>query len=249
MNKTNEDNNRLLLRRSDERGYEDFGWADNWMTFSFANYHNPEWNNFGPLRVMVENHIQPHSGFPSHPHKDVEIVTYVSSGILTHGDNFGHKADVKAYEMQLISAGSKGMIHSEENLQNTVEHNYQMWLIPDRSDTSFSYGQKGFSKDELKGNLRLYISPDGRDGSMKINTDAYIYAGLFSAGDKYTYRLSAGRGVWLQVVKGILNIADQSLESGDGIGIRTEDEYIIEFNDDTEILLFDVSLTVPLIWK
>ena len=247
----------LRLRRSDERGFEDFGWTDNWMTFSFANYHDPEWNNFGPLRVMVENHIQPHEGFSAHPHRDVEIVTYVSSGTLTHEDSFGHKAGITAGEMQRISAGSKGMIHSEENRHDEVEHNYQMWLVPDREGTDFAYGQKKFTPEERQGRLRLYVSPDGRGDSMAINTDAFIYAGLFAASDQVTYTLGDGqtenqgerRGAWLQVVDGELSVCGETLAQGDGVGITDMGELDITFHADSEVLLFDLGMDTPMIWS
>lgn len=239
----------IRLRRSGERGFEDFGWTDNWMTFSFANYHDPEWVHFGPLRVMVENHIQPHSGFPAHPHRNVEIVTYVVSGALTHGDSFGHKADITAGEMQLISAGSRGMIHSEENLKDVVEHNLQMWLIPDRPDTTFAYHQKKFTPEERQGRLRLYVSPDGRDGSMPINTDAFIYAGLFRGGDRFTHPLGGERGAWLQIVSGSVDAAGITLDSGDGMGITASETLEVAVQDDCELLLFDLGMDAPLMWR
>lgn len=240
----------LRIRRSEERGFEDFGWADNWMTFSFSDYHDPEWMHFGPLRVMVENHIQPHSGFPEHPHRHVEIVTYVSSGVLTHSDSFGHEAGVKAGEMQLISAGSRGMVHAEENVHDEVEHNYQMWLIPEDSDTEFAYHQLGYSPEERQGRFRLYVSPDGRNGSMPVNTDAFIYAGLFSSGDTVSYEVEPGRGVWVQMVHGRAQVEDVTLEQGDGVGITEVDgELEFEFEEDSEVLLFDVRMDVPLLWQ
>jgi len=156
----------LRIRRSDERGFEDFGWADNWMTFSFANYNDPAWVHFGPLRVMVENHIQPHEGFSAYPHRDVEILTYVVSGTLTHEDSFGHT--------RLASR---------------------------------------------RGKLCLYVSPDGRGETMPINTDACVYAGLFSPGDRITHKVEDGRGAWLQVVDGELEVAGETLRQGDGVGI------------------------------
>jgi len=244
----------LRIRRRDERGFEDFGWTDNWMTFSFANYHDPEWNNFGPLRVMVENHIQPHEGFSAHPHRDVEIVTYVSSGTLTHEDSFGHKAGITAGEMQRISAGSRGMIHSEENHHDEVEHNYQMWLVPDRTGTDFNYGQKKYTPAERQGQFRLYVSPDGRGESLPINTDAFIYAGLFDAGDTAQHTLggengtSEGRGAWLQVVDGELSVCGETLAQGDGIGITDVGELDITFHADSEVLLFDLGMDAPMIW-
>ena len=239
----------LRIRRSEERGFEDMGWTDNWMTFSFADYHDPEWNNFGPLRVMVENHIQPHSGFPEHPHRDVEIVTYVASGTLTHGDSFGHQSGITAGEMQLISAGSRGMIHSEENVHDEVEHNYQMWLIPSRPGTDFAYHQLKYTPEERRGRFRLYVSPDGRDGSMPINTDARIYAGLFEAGDAVEHVVEDGRGVWLQMVDGQVEVAGVTLEQGDGVGITEASALDLAFQDESEVLLFDLRMDVPLLWK
>lgn len=232
------------LRRSRDRGFEDFGWTDNWMTFSFSGYYNPDWMNFGPLRVMVENHIQPHSGFPSHPHRDVEVLTYVVAGTLTHNDSFGHKAEVKAGEMQLISAGSSGMVHSEYNHHEEIEHNYQMWLIPDRVPTSFGYHQLHFADQERQGCLKLYVSPDGRQGSMPINTDALIYAGLFESGDRVVYPLTLSRGAWLQVVNGAVRVANHDLYEGDGIGITQVEHIELIFTDQSEILFFDLNMNI-----
>jgi redox-sensitive bicupin YhaK (pirin superfamily) len=239
----------LRIRRSEDRGFEDFGWADNWMTFSFADYHDPDWNNFGPLRVMVENHIQPHEGFSAHPHRDVEIVTYVSSGVLTHGDSFGHESAIGAGAMQLISAGSRGMIHSEENLHDEVEHNYQMWLIPERAGTEFAYHEKQYTPEERQGRFCLYVSPDGREGSMPINTDAFIYAGLFSSGDSVEYTLDEGRGAWIQMVGGVCRVAGITLEQGDGVGITDVGALKLEFEAESEVLLFDLRMDVPLLWE
>lgn len=238
----------LRLRRSEERGFEDFGWADNWMTFSFADYHDPEWMRFGPLRVMVENHIQPHQGFSAHPHRDVEIVTYVASGTLTHADNFGHEASITAGEMQCISAGSQGMIHSEENRHDEVEHNYQMWLIPARTGTAFNYGQKKYPPAERQGRFCLHVSPDGRNGSLPINTDALIYAGLFAPGDSVRHTLKNGRGAWIQVVEGQLRVFGKTLGAGDGVGITDTQAIDLAFERSSEVLLFDVRMDVPVIW-
>lgn len=243
----------LRLRRSDERGYEDFGWADNWMTFSFADYHDPDWMHFGPLRVMVENHIQPHEGFSAHPHRDVEIVTYVSSGTLTHGDDQGHEAHISAGEMQLISAGSEGMVHSEENVHDEVEHNYQMWLVPDRAGTDFAYHERGFSPTEREGRFRCYVAPyfeedAGKDGPMPINTDAFIYAGLFAPDDRVVHNLAEGRGAWVQVVAGEVEVTGVTLKAGDGVGVTGVDELDFRFDAESEVLLFDLRMDVPRLW-
>lgn len=240
---------KLRLRRSADRGFEDFGWADNWMTFSFSSYRDPDWVHFGPLRVIVENHIQPKGGFPTHSHRDVEIVTYVSSGVLTHGDDRGHTAGVGAGEMQHISAGTAGMFHSEENHHDEVEHNVQIWLIPDRRPTDFAYHQLGFTREERQGRLRLYLSPDGRDGSMPANVDAFIYAGLFSPGDTVAHELAEGRGAWLQVVHGKLSVAGVTLEQGDGLGVEDTSQLDLTFEADTELILFDLKMDAKLLWK
>jgi quercetin 2,3-dioxygenase len=238
----------IRLRRSAERGFEDFGWTDNWMTFSFGGYHNPTWNNFGPLRVIVENHIQPRQGFGAHPHRDVEIVTYVAAGCLTHRDSFGHSAGVTKGEMQLISAGSRGMIHSEQNVHDEVEHNLQIWLVPSRQPTEFTYNQLHFSPEERAGRFRLYVSPDGRDGSMPINTGASIYAGLFADGEHARHTMEHS-GAWIQVVEGQAQVAGVTLEKGDGVGITNVGQLDFTFGAPSEVLLFDLDMQAPLIWK
>ncbi len=239
----------VRVRRSSERGFEDFGWTDNWMTFSFGRYEDPEWQRFGPLRVIVENHIQSHCGFRPHAHRDVEIVTYVAAGTLTHRDSLGHEADVTAGEMQVISAGSDGMTHSEENLHDEIEHNLQMWLSPSRDGTAFAYHQLKFAPEERAGLFRLYVSPDGREGSMPINTDARIYAGLFRPGNQASHPLEAGRGAWVQVVHGRLEVGGVGLTQGDGAGITNSGALEFQFHEPSEVLLFDVDMNAPVIWE
>jgi redox-sensitive bicupin YhaK (pirin superfamily) len=168
--------------------------------------------------VIVENHIQPHQGFGAHSHRDVEIVTYVSAGCLTHKDSFGHTAGVTAGEMQLISAGSNGMVHSEQNVHEEVEHNLQIWLVPSKRPTPFAYHQLKYKPEERQGRFRLYVSPDGRDGSMPIHTGASIYAGLFAKGDTARHRMEMS-GAWVQVVGGQVKVAGVTLGKGDGWGL------------------------------
>lgn len=240
---------KIRLRRSAERGFEDFGWTDNYMTFCFGGYYDPDWVHFGPLRVIVENHIQPRNGFPAHSHRDVEIVTYVSAGTLTHRDSFGHAAGVTAGEMQMISAGATGMVHSEINEHDVMEHNLQIWLVPESRETEFAYQQLKFSPEERQGRMRLYISPEGRDGSMPINTQAEIYAGLFNAGDRWQLDLARDHGAWIQVVHGSVAVAGLKLEQGDGAGITDADRLDFEFGDGTEVLVFDVGMKSRLIWR
>jgi redox-sensitive bicupin YhaK (pirin superfamily) len=218
------------------------------MTFSFGGYHDPKWNNFGPLRVIVENHIQPHQGFGAHSHRDVEIVTYVAAGCLTHKDSFGHSAGVTAGEMQVISAGSTGMVHSEKNIHDEVEHNLQIWLVPSKHPTPFVYNQLKYTPEERAGRFRLYVSPDGRDGSMPIHTGASIYAGLFAQGDTAQHRVE-GNGAWVQVVGGRVDVSGVVLEKGDGVGITDPGSLEFAFGDTTELLLFDLDMNAPLIWR
>jgi len=156
--------------------------------------------------------------------------------------------------MQLISAGSEGMVHSEENRHDVVEHNYQMWLIPDRPGTDFAYHERGFSPDERQGQFRCYVAPytaeeAGADGPMPVNTDAYIYAGLFEAGDRVEHAFGPDRGAWVQVVEGEVDVADITLQSGDGAGITDTDALHFEFGAETEALLFDLNMETPLLWK
>lgn len=239
----------VRIRRSGERGFEDFGWTDNWMTFSFGGYQSREWNNFGPLRVMVENHIQPKAGFPAHSHRDAEIVTYVAAGCLTHKDSFGHSAGVTKGEMQLISAGSHGMVHSEMNVHDELEHNLQIWLIPSKQPTEFAYNQLKYTPEERQGRFRLYVSPDGRDGSMRINTGASIWAGLFGDGDTARHTLVNGDGAWVQVVHGSASVAGVELGQGDGVGITGAKELELTFGAGSEVLVFDLDMHAKLIWR
>ncbi|HKK45222.1 MAG TPA: pirin family protein [Balneolaceae bacterium] len=232
----------IKIRRSADRGFEDFGWTDNWMTFSFAGYSDPDWVHFGPLRVIVENHIQPYQGFDTHPHRDMEILTYVSSGILTHEDSMGNKGAIRSGEMQRITAGS-GIVHSEMNEHDEVEHNIQIWILPDEADLEPSYEELRFSDEEQRGTLRMYVSPDGRGNSMHIHQDAFIYAGILEEGDRFVHELGDGRGAWIQVVHGLIELnGDQQLKQGDGAGITGWDELSITASEESEIILFDVAM-------
>jgi redox-sensitive bicupin YhaK (pirin superfamily) len=232
----------IRLRRSDERGFEDFGWTDNWMTFSFAQYHDPEWIRFGPIRVLVENHIQPHKGFGTHPHRDMEILTYVAAGALTHADSMGNQGAIRKGEMQRITAGT-GIFHSEMNEHDEVEHNVQIWILPDRAGLTPGYEQLGFTDKERTGRLRLYASPNGRDASMRVHQDAEIYAGILPAGARVEHKLAEGRGAWIQLVRGTLETDNLTLRAGDGVGITGADRLTLKAREEAELILFDVAMT------
>lgn len=230
----------LRLRRSEERALQDLGWSRNHLTFSFADYHDSDWMGFGPLRVLIESHIDPNEGFSEHPHRNVEIISYVTSGELQHRDSYGHEASISEGEMQLISAGQRGMIHSERNPRDEPESHYQLWLVPDRPNTDFAYHELGYTAAERQGRFRLYVSPDGRGDSMPTNADAYIYAGRFSPGDAVSHRLEAGRGAWVQVVRGRVEVAGVTLRTGDGAGIVGLDPLDVSVEEESEVLLVDV---------
>jgi redox-sensitive bicupin YhaK (pirin superfamily) len=188
------------------------------MTFSFADYYDPDWVRFGPLRVLIESRIAPNEGFSEHPHRHAEIVSYVTQGVLRHRDSNGHEADIERGEMQLISAGRRGMVHQEINPRATPEAHYQMWFIPDRPDTEFAYHEVKPPAGERQGRFHPYVSPDGRGDTMPVHTDAFVYAGLFAPGDHISHALSADRGAWVQVVDGTVSVGSVTLQAGDGAG-------------------------------
>jgi len=237
------------LRRSDERGVQDLGWSVNRMTFSFADYYDPDWMHFGPLRVLIESRIAPNEGFSEHPHRHAEIVSYVTKGTLQHRDSNGHVADIGPGDMQLISAGRRGMRHRETNPWDVPEAHYQLWFIPERPDTAFAYHELKPSAKERRGRFYPYISPDGRGDTMPIHTDAFVFAGLFSSGDDPSHALSPDRGAWVQVVDGTVSVGGVTLRAGDGAGFTAPDTLDFSFAADSEVLLVDVRMDAPQIWE
>jgi len=219
------------------------------MTFSFADYYDPDWMRFGPLRVLIESRIDPNEGFDEHPHLHAEIVSYVTEGVLHHEDSFGRADDIRAGEMQLISAGSRGMIHSETNPQSEPEAHYQLWFIPDRPNTDFAYHELKPPAWERQGQFRLYVSPDGRGDSMPVNTDAFVHVGQFSPGDRASHQLSSGRGAWVQVVEGTVSVGGVRLDGGDGAGFTAPSELAFSFECPTELLLVDVRMGADRVWE
>jgi redox-sensitive bicupin YhaK (pirin superfamily) len=237
------------VRRTEDRGLQDLGWSRNRMTFSFGDFHDPDWMRFGPLRVLIESRIDPNEGFSEHPHRQAEIVSYVTEGVLRHRDSFGHQADVGAGGMQVISAGSSGMIHAETNPKDEPEAHYQLWFIPPRSNTDFAYHDRTPPVEERTGQFCLYVSPDGRGDSMPIHTDAYVYAGTFSPGSVPSHTVREDRGVWVQVVDGAVSVGGVMLRTGDGAGFTTPGELSFSLNAETELLLIDVRMDAPRIWE
>lgn len=239
---------RPRIRRSSERGLQDLGWSTNRMTFSFADYYDPQWMRFGPLRVLIESRIEPNSGFSEHPHHHAEIVSYVTEGVLQHADSNGPEARIRPGEMQLISAGRQGIVHKETNPQTEVESHYQMWFVPNRPDTDVAYQELKPPTEERQGQFRLYISPDGRGDTMRVNTDAFVFGGLFSSTDGVSYTVATGRGAWIQVVEGSVSVGDVLLRTGDGAGFSSSTELELSFSTETELLLIDVRMDAPRVW-
>jgi redox-sensitive bicupin YhaK (pirin superfamily) len=231
----------INIRRSNQRGGGDYGWLNTRHTFSFDQYHDPAWMGFHSLRVINEDHVAPATGFPTHPHRDMEIITYVLQGALEHKDSLGTGSTIRPGDGQRMSAG-RGIRHSEQNASATdVVHLLQIWILPDRSGHEPSYEQKAFPESEKRGKLRLIASPDGKDGSVTIHQDARLYVSLLSPGQSVTHQLAKGRSAWLQVAKGAIELNGKALAQGDGAAIENESKLEIKASQDSEILLFDLA--------
>ena len=226
------------LRRARERGHENHGWLDSWHTFSFADYYDAEHMGFGPLRVINEDRIQAGSGFGTHGHRDMEIVTYVLEGAIAHKDSIGTGSTIVPGDVQRMSAGT-GVRHSEYNAHNGVTHFLQIWIQPDVTGIQPSYEQKHFSADQKRGRLRLIASPDGRDGSVRLHQDALIYAGLFDGAELAELALAAGRKGYVHVARGGISVNGQPLGAGDALksGGGT---IVLSAGRAAEVLVFDL---------
>ncbi|MEO0694596.1 MAG: pirin family protein [Pseudomonadota bacterium] len=231
----------IRIRKGMDRGHANHGWLDARHTFSFANYHDPDQMNFRALRVMNEDRINPGAGFPAHPHEDMEIITYVLEGALAHKDSTGGGGVIGSGEIQYMAAGT-GVRHSEFNASETDPvHLYQIWLLPDARGHTPRYEQRDFS-EARKGKLALIASPDGADGSIRINQDVKLFASLLNEGETIEYRFNKDRYGWLQVARGGVELEDVMLQPGDGVKISDHDLLSLKaLADDTDILLFDLN--------
>jgi quercetin 2,3-dioxygenase len=231
----------ITIRPSEERGKANFGWLNSKHTFSFGSYYDPRYMEFGDLRVINEDIVQGGEGFGTHGHRDMEIVTYVLEGELAHKDSIGNGSVIRPGDVQRMSAGT-GITHSEFNGDNINEvHFLQIWIKPQELDITPSYEEKHFPLEEKLGKLRLLVSPDGRDNSLKIHQDTYLYGGVFKEGDRLDYNLPMQRNIWIQVAKGVMEVNGELLNTGDGAGIILETNLqLLSKADNTEILLFDL---------
>ena len=230
----------FTLRPARERGHADHGWLDSWHSFSFADYYDPEHMGYSVLRVINDDRIAKGGGFGPHPHRDMEIVTYILEGALAHRDSMGNGSVIRPGDVQRMSAGS-GVVHSEVNSHDGETRLLQIWILPQDKGGAPGYEQIHFSEEDLRDRLRLIASPEGREGSVLIQQDAAIHAGRLTAGTKLQHRLSAGKKAYLQVAGGELRVqGSQMLKEGDGLMAEAEQYLDIEAVTDSELLLFDL---------
>jgi len=230
----------IRIRRSAERGHADHGWLDTYHTFSFADYHDPDFMGFSVLRVLNQDRVAAGQGFPRHGHRDMEIVSYVLEGALEHQDSLGNGSTMRPGEVQLMSAGT-GVQHSEFNASRTESlHFLQMWILPAEERTRPRYEQKAFAESERRGRLRLVVSPDGAGGSLTIGQDVRLFAGLLDGAERAQHALAPGRDAWLHVARGKLRLNGEALGPGDGAALQGEQALALEQGEGAEFVLWEL---------
>ena len=231
----------VKLRRAHERGHAQHGWLESFHTFSFADYHDPRFMGFRALRVINEDRVQPAQGFGTHSHRDMEIVSYVLEGELEHKDSLGTGSVIRRGDVQRMSAGT-GVQHSEYNHSRAeLVHFLQIWIIPEKEGLPPSYEQRTFSEAERSDRLRLVVSRDGREGSVKVHQDVDLYASLLSPGKSVRHELRPERHAWLQVASGEVTVGGQTLSAGDAAAVIGEPLVAVSAREASEILLFDLA--------
>ena len=231
----------MTLRKSSSRGYADHGWLKSFHSFSFAGYHDEKHMGFGNLRVINEDRIAPGTGFGTHSHKDMEIISYVMSGELAHKDSMGNVKGIPPGDVQRMSAGT-GVQHSEFNhAEGQTTHFLQIWIEPNVKGIAPGYEQKSFTADEKRGRLRLVASSDGTDGSVTVHADAKIYAGLFDGKENADLALSSDRKTYVHLVRGQLQINGLALGAGDAALLTLENQLHLAEGLDAEVLVFDLA--------
>jgi redox-sensitive bicupin YhaK (pirin superfamily) len=231
----------ISIRKAEERGHFDFGWLNTYHSFSFGEYHDANHMGFRVLRVLNEDYIQPASRFAEHPHRDMEIITYVLDGELSHRDSMGNGSTIRAGDVQRMTAGT-GVMHSEANESNSsVCHIFQIWLFPEKRGLEPGYEQKTFSAPGKKDRLQPVVSRDGRDGSLLMHQDANIYASLLTTGKMITHDFSVKKYAWIQVASGMVAVNDQMLNAGDGAAISDEHSITLFAKEDAEFILIEMA--------
>jgi quercetin 2,3-dioxygenase len=231
----------LTLRPSQARGRTALGWLDSYHTFSFGDYHDPEHFGFRALRVINDDRVAPGTGFGMHPHRDMEILTWVLAGALEHRDNLGNGSVIEPGQLQRMSAGT-GILHSEYNpSESDPVHLLQIWILPEHRGLMPGYEQRTFPAADRRGRLQLLAARDGRDGAVTVHQDVELYAADLAAGDSVTHPLEPGRSAWVQVTRGTARVNGQVLRAGDGAAVRDEREVRLAADGEASLLLFDLA--------
>lgn len=231
----------ITVRLAEDRGHADHGWLNSYHTFSFADYYDPAQMGFRALRVINEDRVRSAQGFGTHPHHDMEIISYVLEGALQHRDSMGNGSVIRPGDVQRMSAGT-GVTHSEFNASpDEIVHFLQIWLLPTERGIKPGYEQKSFGREEKNGKLRLVASPDGREGSVTIHTDASLYVGLLAEGVTGEVALGTGRHSWIQIARGRARISGRVLKAGDGAALTGESVVRVEGMEASEVLVFDLA--------
>ena len=224
-----------------ERGHAEHGWLDSWHTFSFADYYDPEHMGFRALRVINDDRVEAGQGFGRHPHRDMEIVSYVLEGALAHRDSLGHGSVLRPGDVQRMSAGT-GVTHSEMNgSKDEPVHFLQIWILPRARGLTPGYAERRFEDADKRGRLRLVVSADGRDESLPISADVSLFAGILADGERAEVALAPGRHAWVQVARGRAVVNGEPLEAGDGLAISAEPSVVVEGRELAEVLVFDLA--------
>ncbi len=231
----------MTVRSASARGHAQHGWLDSYHSFSFADYYDPAWMGWGNLRVINEDRIAPGTGFGTHGHRDMEIVSYVLSGALAHQDSMGNGTSIPPGDVQRMSAGS-GVRHSEYNhAPDATTHFLQIWIEPNERGIAPGYEQKSFTEADKRGALRLVAAPDGDQGSVTLHADARIYSGLFDGSETATLALQPGRKAYVHLVRGALSVNGQRLRTGDALAMADETAVQLADGDQAEVLVFDLA--------
>jgi redox-sensitive bicupin YhaK (pirin superfamily) len=230
----------IALRKAKERFHTRIDWLDSWHTFSFGDHYDPEHMGFRVLRVINDDTVQPGQGFGEHPHRDMEILSYVLEGSLSHRDSSGGGGVIRPGDVQRMSAGS-GVVHSEFNASDSEPvHFLQIWILPERRGIKPGYEQKSLSRRDQGGKLQLLASRDGRDGSVTTHQDASVYVALLDKGARASFEPGPSRHAWVQVARGAIDLNGQRLEAGDGAAVSGERALTLVGVDSGEVLLFDL---------
>ncbi len=231
----------ITLRPGTERGRTRMDWLDSYHTFSFNDYYDPQWTRFRSLRVINEDFVAPGQGFGTHPHRDMEIVTYVLEGALAHNDSLGNGSVIRPGEVQRMTAGT-GIAHSEFNASDSEKvHLLQIWILPAQKNLEPSYEQRKLSREAMRGRLVRIAGPGGGDSAVTIHQDVHLYAALLEPGQQVAHELAPGRHAWLQVARGTVELRGHPLQAGDGAAISEKKQIAVKAAAPAEILLFDMA--------